>query len=112
MLEWAAWSPAAAERPWTVGIEEEVLLLDPLDWSPANRVEEVLAALPADLVPHMCAETHACVVELRTGPHPTVREAVDELRALRDGLNVVVVGRLGLRAAVAGTHPLAAGEEV
>jgi carboxylate-amine ligase len=111
MLEWATWSPAAAERPWTVGIEEEVLLLDPGDWSPANRVDDVLAALPPHLVPHACAETHACVVELRTGPHETVRDAVDELRRLRDGLNAVVAG-LGLRAAVAGTHPLARGEEV
>ncbi|HEY6890030.1 MAG TPA: YbdK family carboxylate-amine ligase [Solirubrobacter sp.] len=112
MLEWAAWSPAAAERPWTVGIEEEVLLLDPHDWSPANRVDDVLAALPSHLSAHACAETHACVVELRTGPHDTVRDAVDELRQLRDGLNAVVAGRLGLRAAVAGTHPLARGEDV
>jgi len=66
MRDWATWSRAAAERPWTVGIEEEVLLLDPRDWSPANRVDDVLAALPAQLVSHVCAETHACVVELRT----------------------------------------------
>ena len=44
-----------------------MLLLDPRDWSPANRVDDVLAAPPAQLVSHACAETHACVVELRTG---------------------------------------------
>src|SRR3954463_15560639 len=109
MREWAAWSTVAAERPWTVGMEEGVLPLDALDWSPANRVDDVLASLSPQLVPHVCAETHACVVELRTAPHATVREAVDELRGLRVGLDEVA-GRLGLRAAVAGTHPLARAE--
>jgi hypothetical protein len=56
-----------AERPWSVGIEEEALLLDPTDWSLANRIEEVLSAFG----PQAAAETHACVVELRTAPHPT-----------------------------------------
>jgi len=112
MRDWATWSRAAAERPWTVGIEEEVLLLDPRDWSPANRVDDVLAALPAQLVSHVCAETHACVVELRTGPHARVGGAVDELRRLRGSLDEVLADRLGLRAAVAGTHPLARGEDV
>jgi carboxylate-amine ligase len=111
MLEWAVWNAGAAERPWTVGIEEEVLLLDPRGWRPANRIDDVLAALPGDLVPHTSAETHACVVEVRTGPHATVQGAVDELRELRRRLQVVC-GSLGLRAAVAGTHPLACGEDV
>src|SRR4051794_17919979 len=68
---WARWSEAAAERPWTVGIEEEVMLLDPgSDWSMANRIDDVLAALPPELSSHAAAETHACVLELTNrSPH-------------------------------------------
>jgi hypothetical protein len=32
--------------PWTVGIEGEVTILEPPDWSIANRIDDVLAALP------------------------------------------------------------------
>ena len=44
---WSHWNPAAADAPWTVGIEEEVMLLDPRDWSLASRSGEVLPALSA-----------------------------------------------------------------
>ena len=91
-----------AERPWSVGIEEEVLLLDPSDWSAANRIDEVLAAFG----PHAAAETHACVVELRTAPHPTAGGAARELGQLRRALDMTLRDELGLRAAVTGTHPL------
>jgi glutamate---cysteine ligase / carboxylate-amine ligase len=43
---WADWNPGAAEAPWTVGIEEEVMLLEPNAWNLTSRSEEVLAALP------------------------------------------------------------------
>jgi hypothetical protein len=33
---WAHWNPAAADAPWTVGVEEEVMLVDPGDWSLAS----------------------------------------------------------------------------
>src|SRR4051794_37352585 len=64
---WAAWSPAAAERPWTVGLEEEVMLVDPETLAPAGVSGEVLAALPAKLRGHVFQETHACALELVTG---------------------------------------------
>ena len=97
-----------AERPWSVGIEEEALLLDPTDWSLANRIEEVLSAFG----PQAAAETHACVVELRTAPHPTAGGAARELGRLRQALDLTLRDELGLRAAVAGTHPLATAADV
>jgi carboxylate-amine ligase len=112
MPEWAQWSSAGAEHPWTVGLEEEVLLLDPRDWSPANRVGDVLAALPEAVADRVCAETHASVVELRTGPHASVAAAVAELASLRRALDHTLRERLGLRAAVAGMHPLATAADV
>lgn len=110
---WARWTEAAAETPWTVGIEEEVMLLDPRrTWSVANRIDAVLAALPPGIAAHASAETHACVVELRTAPHPTVAAAGAELALLRRALDEALRGTLGLRAAAAGTHPTATPSEV
>jgi glutamate---cysteine ligase / carboxylate-amine ligase len=104
---WAHWSTAAADRPWTVGVEEEVMLLDARTCSVANRVDDVLAALPVGLAAHASAETHACVVELKTAAHATVAELAAELAALRPALDGVLRDQLGLRGAAAGTHPLA-----
>jgi len=109
---WSRWSEAAAARPWTVGVEEELMLLDPGDWSLANRVGEVLDALPAGAAAHAAPETHACVLELRTEPHGTVAEAAAQLGALRDAVDRTLREELGLRAAVAGMHPFAVREDV
>jgi carboxylate-amine ligase len=103
---WAEWSPAGAEAPWTVGIEEEIMLLDPVTWMPASRSEEVLAALDRDVARHTAAETHGSAVEMATEPHVTVGDAVAQLAQLRCGLATCLEG-LGMAAAVSGTHPLA-----
>jgi glutamate---cysteine ligase / carboxylate-amine ligase len=107
---WSTWNPAGAEAPWTVGIEEEVMLLDPVTWMPASRSEEVLAALDPDVAAHTAAETHGSVVELATSPHATVGEATAQLAGLRGGL-AGQLGPMGMVAAVAGTHPLASWED-
>jgi carboxylate-amine ligase len=108
--EWAEWSRAGAEAPWTVGVEEEVMLLDPLTWLPASRSEEVLAALDRDVASHTSAETHGSAVEIATDPHVTVATAVDQLAGLRAGL-ADSLEQLGLAGAVSGTHPLARWED-
>ena len=110
---WARWNEAVAEHPWTVGIEEEIMLLDPHSgWSVANRVDDVLRVLPAQVATHASAETHACVVELSTAPFPTVAAAAAELAHLRQSLDGALRDNLGLRAAVAGTHPTVTRSEV
>lgn len=110
--EWSAWNEAARARPWTVGLEEEVLLLDPHGWSVANRAQDALEAAPRSLASRAAAETHACVLELLTEPSRTVGDAVTELAGLRQELDRTLRERLGLRAAVAGTHPCADRSEV
>jgi carboxylate-amine ligase len=109
---WSRWNPAAAERPWTVGVEEEAMLLDARTWSVAGRIEEVLAALPGRLASSASAETHACVLELKTRPHATVAGVATEVAGLRRSLDGVLRDRLGLRPAAAGMHPLALGADV
>jgi carboxylate-amine ligase len=107
---WSTWNPAGAEAPWTVGIEEEVMLLDPSTWMPASRSEEVLEALHPDVAEHTAAETHGSVLELATSPHATVEEAIAQLAELRSGL-AGQLGEMGMAAAVAGTHPMASWED-
>jgi carboxylate-amine ligase len=109
---WAHWNQSAAERPWTVGIEEEVMLLDRATWSVANRIDDVVTALPSDLAGRVATETHACVIELQTDPHATVAGAAAELSLLRDSVGALLRDEFGLCAAAAGTHPLAGHSEV
>jgi carboxylate-amine ligase len=109
MAAWAEWNEGTA--PWTVGVEEEVMLVSPETWLPVSRCEDVLAALPDDLAPSARAETHGSALELATAPHATVGAAAAELAGLRRGL-ADTVEQLGLRAAVAGTHPTARWEDV
>jgi glutamate---cysteine ligase / carboxylate-amine ligase len=111
MPAWARWNPSAAAAPWTVGIEEEVVLLSPDTWLPESRCEDVLAALPTDTASHACAETHGSALELTTSPHETVADAVAELAGLRAQLTTTLES-LGLRAAVTGTHPTARWEHI
>jgi carboxylate-amine ligase len=87
-----------------VGIEEEVMLLDPTDWSLTQRADEVLSSAANGLAGRCAAETHEAALELRTAPHHTVREAVAEMRELRR-LLVADLERRGLAAASAGTYP-------
>src|SRR3954469_334919 len=108
---WAHWCPGGATQPWTVGVEEEAMLLDARTGAPANRIEDVLAGLPLELRSRASAETHACVIEFRTAPHVTVGGLTRELIELRSGLEQALAP-LGLRAAAAGTHPLARQDDV
>jgi glutamate---cysteine ligase / carboxylate-amine ligase len=107
---WAQWNADPNRPAWTVGLEEEVMLLDPEDWTLAHRIDDLLPKLSPSLAEHVAAETHACTLELYTGVHRTVSEACAELLALRRELDEQL-RPLGLRAAVAGTHPMAASEE-
>jgi glutamate---cysteine ligase / carboxylate-amine ligase len=100
---WAAWQPS---QPYTIGLEEEVMLLDPEDWSLAQRSDDVLPQLPAGLTEHVSAETHQGAIELATDPHATVGEAVAQLAELRAWLADELAAQ-GLAVAAAGTHPFA-----
>jgi carboxylate-amine ligase len=101
---WAWWNPIGAERPWTVGVEEEVMLLEPERWTLVNRFDDVMAVLPEALARRASAETHACALELASHPHAVVAATAADLEDLRRTLDGALAP-LGLRAAVGGTHP-------
>ncbi len=100
---WADWN---ASRPYTVGVEEEVMLLHPRDWSLAQRVDEVLPRLSPDLASQVSAETHRAVIELATRPHDGADACAREMSDLRVAIEAQLAPA-GLRAASAGTHPFA-----
>ena len=80
---WEAWRAGSPPNQLTVGIEEEFMLLDPRDWSLAFRSDEVIADLPPDLRDRVTPETHAAVMEITTGVHRRVADAVADLAELR-----------------------------
>jgi hypothetical protein len=86
---WARWN-GVLERRYTLGVEEEVMLLDGSDHLLSQSSEAVLARLSGDLGKHTVPETHAAVIELAT----LRAELTRQLRAV------------GLAAASAGTYPL------
>jgi carboxylate-amine ligase len=107
----APWSKWRHGNEYTLGVEEEVMLLDPRDWTLAPAIDDVLKDLPESLCDHVSSETHSSAAELRTGVHQTVGSAVQELASLREQLNGVLA-KLGLVAGTAGTHPSAVWHEM
>lgn len=101
---WALWNNELGER-YSLGVEDEVMLLEPRQWSLAQSSDEVLEQLSDDLSLHAAPETHAAVIELTTGIHSDVDGVVAELGSLRSRLRHEL-RTMGLTAAAAGTHPL------
>ena len=100
---WAQWAPAGV-TPWTIGVEEEVMLLDPSDWALASKADTVMSRTTGELASHASTETHGSALELRTDPHQTVSEGLAQLEDLRADLTQELAP-LDLRAAAAGLHP-------
>jgi carboxylate-amine ligase len=103
---WWDWNGRPRDAQYTVGIEEEAMLLDPVDWSLAHVSDRVFEALPSKVAEHATLETHKSALELATGVHADVRSAIAEMRLLRAALDNAVRG-LAMRVASSGTHPSA-----
>ena len=98
--------------PLTVGVEEEVMILDAETLAPAAAVDVLVAGAEAlELPGTLKTELHASVVELNTGVCGTVDEAVAALRSLRAAADRIARAN-GLRIAAAGAHPTAALESL
>jgi carboxylate-amine ligase len=108
--DWAHWRSDPATADWSLGIEEEVMLLDADTWSLAPVIDELLPSLSRDLAASAAAETNAATVELATGVHSDLDGAIAELAALRGRLRLELA-TVGLRAATAGTHPMSEWED-
>ena len=91
-------------RRLTVGVEEELLLLDPSTLAPAAGVERILG--PEGLK----TELFSCLVETNTPVCADVLEARDELVRLRR-LAAERAAAEGMVVAASGSHPFAVPEE-
>lgn len=98
--------------PLSIGVEEEVMLLDAETLAPVGAIRELLAATAGlDLPGTLKTELHASVVELTTDVCETTAQAVEALRELR-GRTADALEGLGLRMAAAGSHPFAEPEDL
>jgi glutamate---cysteine ligase / carboxylate-amine ligase len=93
-----------APAPLTIGVEEEVMLLDPRTLDLAPRAHELLGALRAD--PRFTRELPAAQLEIVLPPVATAGEAVALLGAARRDLLAAAGGDLAI--AAAGVHPFTA----
>jgi carboxylate-amine ligase len=87
-------------RRLSLGVEEELFLVDPETWDLAPQVERLLGP------PGLKTELFAAVVETNTPPCATAGEVLAELRRLRRVVREAAE-REGLAVAAAGTHPFA-----
>jgi carboxylate-amine ligase len=106
--DWSHWQ-GHDDRRYTVGAEEEVMLLKADSRVLAQSSDEVLARLPQSLSTRTAPETHASVIECRTGIHRRADAAARELTAVRAEL-ADALRAMGLRPACAGTYPAALAE--
>src|SRR5262245_28808849 len=96
--------------PFTIGVEEELMLLDPDGLGLAQEIERVLAAVPEDLSEQVKPELLQAVLEIATKPCASVGDAAEELRSLRRTV-AGIAEDLGLLLGASGTHPFARWEE-
>lgn len=89
----------------TVGVEEELWLLDPETLDLAPVAAEVLAAIPADS--RFSGELPAAQLEIVTTPTPSAADAVEQLARSRRDLATAAAG-LAVPA-VCAVHPTASG---
>jgi glutamate---cysteine ligase / carboxylate-amine ligase len=93
-----------SSAPFSLGVEEELLLVDPGDGRLVNGGGGLLERLGDPDRGQVEREVHACQVELITDVCSDVGEAIEVLTALRRAVLATGIGVIG-----AGTHP-AAGE--
>jgi glutamate---cysteine ligase / carboxylate-amine ligase len=93
--------------PLSLGIEEELMILDAGTLEPAAAIDVLLrGAAERSLPGTLKTELHASVVELTTPVCESVEEAVSCLRALRAAAAEIAADS-GLAVAAAGSHPTA-----
>jgi len=90
-----------ASAPFSLGVEEELFLVDPATGAQIDASRAVLERL-GDVDGTVERELHACQVELITGVCSTASEAAGALRGLRSAVSATGAGLLG-----AGMHPAA-----
>lgn len=99
----AALEFARNDRP-TIGVELELQLVDQDSFALANRIEDILAALPENLREVVKPELMQSYIEINTGICETVAQAGEDLQAKLEAIEKEI-DKLGIRLLWAATHP-------
>jgi carboxylate-amine ligase len=99
----AGWS--AATTAWAVSLTEQVMVLEPARWTLVTDVTAIADDLPPALARSVTPAPGSAALEVTTGAHATVADAIAELGQLRGRLTAALGRAGGLRAAAAGAHP-------
>ena len=94
------------DRDFTIGVEEEYMICDPLSGELVDRADIIMSNLPKDRLNRFSYELILSEIESNTKICNTVKEAIDELRLNRNFLQQLGDANdycIGL----SGTHPTA-----
>jgi glutamate---cysteine ligase / carboxylate-amine ligase len=92
---------------YTIGIEEELMIVDAETYGLVNAIESLLQdADDGEIKPELMES----VLEISTNPAPNTARAGEQLRRLREQVRATAAGR-GLTIGSAGTHPFAMWED-
>ena len=89
--------------PYTIGVEEELMILDAESLELVNAIESLLESAPAGEIKPELMES---VLEVSTDPCANTAEAGAQLRALREQVRATAASK-NLTIGSAGTHPFA-----
>jgi carboxylate-amine ligase len=95
---------------YTIGVEEELMIVDAETLDLSNSIEALLQGIPQDLVGEVKPELLESVCEIATTPCKNTQEVAEQLRNLRR-VTQETAAKEGLAIGSAGTHPFAMWEE-
>jgi carboxylate-amine ligase len=95
-----------AEPPFTLGIEEEYLLVDRESLALVEAPEALMRDCAAELEDQVSPEFLQCQIEIGTRPCPDINAARDDLRRLRECV-ARCAAKYGMAPIAASCHPLA-----
>jgi carboxylate-amine ligase len=95
---------------YTIGVEEELMIVDAETLDLSNSIEALLKGIPQDLVGEVKPELLESVCEIATTPCKNTQEVAEQLRHLRR-VTQETAAKEGLAIGSAGTHPFAMWEE-
>ena len=90
--------------PYTLGLEEEYMLLDPHTWDLVQHIDSMLARIGGEFEARVTSELMQSVIEVTTPVCRTPAEVARQLRRLR-GYVAEIARADDCRFASAGTHP-------
>src|SRR5436189_1043200 len=95
---------------YTIGVEEELMIVDAETLDLSNSIEALLSGIPQDLQGEVKPELLESVCEIATTPCKNTQEAGQQLRQLRRAAQATAAEQ-GLAIGSAGTHPFAMWED-